>query len=113
MNPVTENISPETFAASREFIALTGCEREWVLAYLSNGRDAEAAVRSAYPGVKDLNRFCSRVQNNPKIIAAIELWDGVDERTSAIRGLERDIRSLRGMARVNAKKLLFKLKELI
>jgi hypothetical protein len=105
-------MTPEQFEHSAEFKSLTSIQKEWVVRFIET-KDADAATRAAYPCSKNARVLRWKAEKNPQIIAAVELWDGTSLRDSAIAGLKRDIRSLRGVARVEAKKLLFKLQGLV
>lgn len=105
-------MTPEQFENSAEFKALTEIQREWVVRFIET-KDPEAATRSAYPNAKNIRALRSKAERNARIIAAVELWNHTSARDSAIAGLKHDLRSLRGTARIEAKKLLFKLQGLV
>lgn len=105
-------MTSKEFGETNEYRALTAIQRNWLLTFIETG-DAEKATMAAYPNAKKLLALRHQMQAHPKIIAALELWNGTPAKESAIAELKRDIRRSKGMARVEYKKMLLRLQGLL
>ena len=109
-------MTPEAFEQSLEFGLLTLREREFVVAFIET-RDVDKATLAAYPNAKrNRNPLRSQMRRNPRVLAALNLWWGrppISPRDEAIADVKRDIHKLRGVARVQARRLLLQLEGII
>jgi hypothetical protein len=108
-------LSPEQFEKSLEFGLLSPIEKEFVLRFIET-RDLALATRAAYPKSRHLNQLQWRMRNNLHVLSALNLWYGrpaLDPKTEAIAGLKRDLKHLKGVAKVQARRLLLQLEGVI
>ena len=111
-------MTPEQFSTSLPFKILSERESEFVLAMIE-GKSVETATRCAYPRARNQRVLCWQMRTNRRVLDALALWFGASPipvataKDEAISGLKKDIRKLKGTARVAAKKLLFELQGLI
>ena len=109
---------PEQFETSTEFRLLTAREREFVLAVIE-GKTVEAATKAAYPKARNQRVLCWQMRTNRRVLDALKLWFedrspiSVTAKEQAVADVKRDIRKLRGVARVQARRLLLQLEGLI
>ena len=108
-------MSPEDFENSMQFSLLSPREREWTVRFIETRGDVVASTRAAYPEAKNQTVLAWRMRNNPRVLAALTLWFGASPiaepsaKETAIADVKRDIRKLRGVARVQARRLLLEL----
>lgn len=108
-------MTPETFEQSLEFGLLTPPEREFVITFIET-RDVDAATRASYPKSKNQRTLCAHMRRNPRVMAALHLWFGkppISAKEAAVADIKRDIRKLRGVARVQARRLLLQIEGVI
>ena len=111
-------MTPEAFSSSMEFRLLSDREREVTLVVIE-GKSLEEAVRSVYPRSRNQRLLAARMRNNERVLNALRLWFGQSSipiptaKEEAIRELKADIRKLRGVARVQARRLLLTLQGVI
>jgi hypothetical protein len=78
IDPTPAGIPPgfEDLVASAPFKKLTRQQKVWVLEYLSNGQDAIAAARVAYPSALPHSQVCISYQvcQSPLVQDALEFW---------------------------------------
>lgn len=107
-------MSPEDFEKCLEFGILTPSEKEFVLRFIET-MDVDAATLAAHPGAKNQRALRWQMRNNSRILAALHLWFGKPPislptpKEQAVRDLQQDVRRLRGVARVQARRLLLEL----
>lgn len=108
----------EDFERSMQFSILNLREREFVLAIIE-GKNIEDATKSAYPRAKNHRVLCWRLRNSERVLDALNLWFGaspipaLSAKDAAISDVKKDIRKLKGVARVQARRLLLQLEGLI
>jgi len=111
-------MAPEDFERSMEFSMLSEREREFVLRFIET-KNIEDATRAAYPKAKNQTVLAWRMRNNRRVLDALALWFGqspipaLSAKEAAISDVKKDIRKLKGVARVQARRLLLQLEGLI
>jgi hypothetical protein len=108
-------MSPEEFEGSLEFSLLTPREREFVVAFIET-RDVDAATLAAHPKAQNQWALRSQMRRNQRVLAALHLWFGrppISAKETAVADVKRDIRKLRGVARVQARRLLLQIEGVI
>jgi hypothetical protein len=111
MATATQNqnvITTNEFHVSKEFLALTEKQRIWIDSFIES-QDAELATRTAYKSGSDvyMKLFTYRIEANPRIVAALNLFYGRSPREAFLQELQQDIRrSPKGsIARIQAQNL--------
>jgi hypothetical protein len=96
--PIQIESIPEGIAelvASAPFKKLTRQQKTWVLEYLSNGHDAIAAARVAYPSALPHSQVCIsyQVAQSPAVQDVLEFWKWRDARSALIAICQKNLRA--------------------
>jgi hypothetical protein len=85
----------EALLASAPFKKLTQQQKTWVLEYLSNGQDAIAAARVAYPSASPHSQVCIsyQVAQSPAVQDALDIWKWRSPREALIAVCKKNLRA--------------------
>ena len=104
-------MTPEDFERSMEFSLLSPTEKEFTITLIETG-NLSTATKAAFPRSKNQATLRAKMRRSPHVLAALRLWYGrplVSPQEQAADELRKQIRKLRGVAKVQALKLLFQL----
>jgi hypothetical protein len=98
----------EAFRASQEFKALTQKQQKWVNLFVET-QDGGLATREAYgdetsPEYRSM--LTRKIETSPRMLAALDLYFQRTPRDRFVRDLENDVRRAKGVAKIQARRLL-------
>jgi hypothetical protein len=105
--PTVRAISKEALHTSKEYLALTDKQKVWVNTFIETS-DPKRATVEAYGGDTSPEyraMLCRKIQTSPRILDVLDVWFGVSSRDKFLRTLEADIKTLQGVAKIQALKL--------
>jgi len=107
-------MSWETFTASPYWKGLSPARQVWVTVYVSNGGDALAATKAAYPEAKEKSVRCMsyELRKTPEIVDALEFYRGGVTREVLLAECRAQLRRAEPGS-VSAQRLLSQLERLV
>jgi hypothetical protein len=97
----------EQFHAAAEYLALTQRQRKWVDTFTESQNPGFATSTAYGSDTTETYRamFTRKLETNPRILPALDLYFARSEREKLLRDLEHDIPRLEGVALIEAYRL--------